>query len=106
MKIFNNQDVEVLLMQPDEKAISRSLYLNDTRIKALQEGRRKSDDDTSSYHGDAKVLVDTNKINIQIYYVEPCYKEEGKITKLSTRTQYIFAFYVPGDKTYFVKDVK
>ena len=106
LKIFTNQDIDVLLMQTDRKPILRSLYLNDTRIKALQEGRRKTSDENSSYHGDAKVLIDTSKINIQIYYVEPCYKNAGLITKLETRTQYVLAFFVPGDKTYFVKDKK
>ena len=106
LRLFDNQEIDVLLMQPDGKAISRSLYLNDTRIKALQEGRRKSDDNESSYHGDAKVLLNTDRINVQIYYVEPCYKQVGVVTKLDSRTQYVFAFYVPGDKTYFVKDKK
>lgn len=105
LKIFTNQNVNVLLMRPDEKAISRSLYLNSSRIKALQEGRRQSDEAKSSYLGDAKVIINsTTDINIQIYYVEPCYKENGNRKVLKNITQYVFAFYMPGEKTYFVKD--
>ncbi len=103
-KILGDRKIYVLRMQPDGHAISRSLYLNDTRIKALQEGRRKSDETESNYLGDAKVLIETNEVNIQIYYLEPCYKSNGKINVLDTKTQFVFAFYIPGHKPFFAKD--
>lgn len=103
LKILTEQKVFVVLMQADGKPISRSLYLNGTRIKALQEGRRKTFENDSSYEGDSKVIIDENYINIQIYFLEPCYKNNGEKTVLKAKTQYVFAFYMPDQKNFFVK---
>jgi hypothetical protein len=80
----------------------RSIY-NDTsqdRIKALQQGSNTTDVDRLTYLGDQKVIVDPDKVNIQIHFVSPGITKANRLGK----DQYMFAIYIPKDKVYFVKD--
>ena len=76
------------------------MYPNTYRIKALQQGADSSLDDKITYEGDSSVVVDREKINIQIHCITPGYK--GK-QELRNKSQYMFAVYLPKEKVYFVK---
>ena len=79
----------------------RSMYPNTYRIKALQQGADSSIVDKVTYEGDSSVVVDKDKINIQIHCVTPGYVK-GK-QELPDKAQYMFAIYLPKEKVYFVK---
>ena len=49
---------------------------------------------------DQKVIVDPEKVNIQIHYVSPGLSKTMRLGK----DQYMFAIYIPKNKIYFVKD--
>ena len=80
----------------------RSIY-NDAaqdRIKALHQGANTTDEERLTYLGDKKVIVDPNKINVQIHYISPGLSKSNRLRK----DQYMFAIYIPKDKIYFVKE--
>lgn len=79
----------------------RSMYPNTYRIKTLQQGADSSIVDKVTYEGDSSVVVDKDKINIQIHCVTPGYVKEKQ--ELPDKTQYMFAIYLPKEKVYFVK---
>ncbi len=109
LDLVGQEDIPVILMtgncdnylEENSWLRHRSLYKNTNRIKALQQGADKSDIEQMTYKGDSSVIVDEDKINIQIHYVEPQYKGE-KI--LSDFRQFMFAVYVPKNKVYFIKE--
>lgn len=107
MDLIGKEDVPVILMTKDARiddefawARYRSLYPQEMRIKALQQGADTSDAERMTYKGDSSVLVDDHKVNIQIHLVEPGYKNGVKFSGL---TQFMFAIYIPKQKKYFVK---
>lgn len=56
------------------------------------------------FQGDSYVIVDKDKINIQIHKIVPKKKDaSGNEQILTEYTQYMFAIYVPKEKKYFVK---
>ena len=79
----------------------RTMYPQSFRIKALQQGADSSFDDKITYEGDSNVVVDKDKINIQIHCIRPGYGM-GK-QELPEKTQYMFAIYLPKQKVYFVR---
>ena len=79
------------------------MYPNTFRIKALQQGADSSVDDKITYEGDSNVVVDKNKINIQIHCITPGYKGVDGQHEFPDKTQYMFAIYLPKEKVYFVK---
>ena len=79
----------------------RSMYPDSYRIKALLQGADSLEDDKITYEGDSSVIVDKNKINIQIHYISPGYTK-GK-QEMPEKAQYMFAIYLPKEKVYFVK---
>lgn len=103
-ELIGSSDIPVILMWTDDsnKARYRSIY-NDAandRIKALHQGTNTTDVAKLRYLGDKKVIVDPEKINIQIHKISPGFKEN----ELLEKDQYMFAIYMPKDKIYFVKD--
>ena len=78
----------------------RSMYPDTFKIKALLQGADSSDDDKITYEGDSNVIIDKNKINIQIHCITPGYKGQQAMPE---KTQYMFAIYLPKEKVYFVK---
>ena len=86
----------------DNKTRYRSIYQDAAkdRIKALHQGANTTDIEKLTYLGDQKVVVDPNKINIQIHYISPGLSKHDRLGK----DQYMFAIYMPKDKIYFVKD--
>lgn len=102
--LVGSSDIPVILMWTDDdnKTRYRSIY-NDAaldRIKALHQGANTTDIEKLTYYGDQKVIVDLNKINIQIHYISPGVSKNERLGK----DQYMFAIYIPKDKVYFVKD--
>ena len=110
LELVDQSDIPVILMwtNEDNKVRYRSI-LNDStqdkikalRIKALQQGANTTDETKLSYLGDKKVIVDNNKINIQIHYISPGLDKNNRLGK----DQYMFAIYLPKDKKYFIKDI-
>lgn len=103
-ELVGSSDIPVILMWTDDanKTRYRSIY-NDAaqdRIKALHQGANTTDNEKLTYYGDQKVIVDPDKINIQIHYISPGLSKNERIWK----EQYMFAIYMPKDKIYFVKD--
>ena len=86
----------------DNKIRYRTIY-NDAaqdRIKALHQGANTTDEKKLTYLGDKKVIVDPDKINVQIHYISPGLSKSNRLGK----EQYMFAIYIPKDKIYFVKE--
>lgn len=104
VELVGSSDIPVILMWSDEnnKMRYRSIY-NDgaqDRIKALHQGANTTDVERQTYLGDQKVIVDPEKVNIQIHYVSPGLSKTMRLGK----DQYMFAIYIPKNKIYFVKD--
>ena len=103
-ELIGSSDIPVILMWTDcdNKTRYRSIY-NDSaqdRIKALHQGANTTDIEKLTYYGDQKVIIDPDKINIQIHYISPGISKNERLSK----DQYMFAIYMPKDKIYFVKD--
>lgn len=103
-ELVGTSDIPVILMWTDDdnKTRYRSIYQDAAkdRIKALHQGANTTDVEKLTYLGDQKVVVDPNKINIQIHYISPGLSRQERLGK----DQYMFAIYMPKDKIYFVKD--
>lgn len=103
-ELVGTSDIPVILMWTDDdnKTRYRSIYQDAAkdRIKALHQGANTTDIEKLTYLGDQKVVVDPNKINIQIHYISPGLSKHNRLGK----DQYMFAIYMPKDKIYFVKD--
>lgn len=104
--LLNRENIPVILMwkhndTEDSRRRYRSMYPGTCRIKALLQGADSSIEDKITYEGDSSVIVDKNKVNIQIHCITPGYKGEQEFCD---KTQYMFAIYQPKEKVYFVKD--
>ena len=103
-ELVGTSEIPVILMWTDneDKTRYRSIYQDAAkdRIKALHQGANTTDIEKLTYLGDQKVIVDPNKINIQIHYISPGLSRQERLGK----DQYMFAIYMPKDKIYFVKD--
>lgn len=81
----------------------RSFY-PDNKIFALQQGADNTDKEKAKFLGDSHVIVDKDKINIQIHKIIPKKRDiSGKESVMDEFTQYMFAIYVPKEKKYYVK---
>ena len=100
MDLLDQDNIPVILMGSDEKARYRSIYEHDFRIKALLQGADSTIIEKITYIGDSGVLIDKNKINIQIHRVVP---GKDRAHPMKSKEQYMFAVYIPKEKTYFVK---
>lgn len=99
--LLGQDNLPVIIMPSnDNKGRYRSLYPSSYRIKALQQGADTSDPEKMTYEGDSSVVIDKNKINIQIHCIVPGYKDKPR---MEDHKQYMFAIYLPKKKTYFVK---
>lgn len=99
-KIFREEsDVYVLLMPDnDGKGRKRSFY-SDNNINNIHQGPDKTNVSERKYNGDAAVVMDKNKINVQIHKINP-YKSDKQVEKCM---QYMFALFIPREKQYYVK---
>lgn len=104
IEIVGQAEVPVILMwtNKETKTRYRTIYPDDSqdRIKVLQQGADNSNLEKAKYLGDKKVVVDPEKINIQIHYVSPGLSKGNRLEK----DQYMFSIYMPKDKKYFIKD--
>ena len=99
--LLDQDNIPVILMTNDGEARYRSIYTQEFRIKALQQGANSQFAEKVTYEGDSSVVIDKAKINIQVHKIVPGEDREHPMTN---KTQYMFAIYIPKEKTYFVKE--
>mgnify|MGYP005765219889 FL=1 len=99
--LLGQDNVPVILIGDENCPRYRSVYKQSFRIKALQQGADSTVAEKITYEGDSSVVIDKDKINIQIHKITP---GEDKDHPLTEKTQYMFAIYVPKERTYFVKE--
>lgn len=103
IELVGSSEVPVILMGNGLDEIRYRSIFEDTfmdRIKALHQGANTTNIERLTYLGDNKVIVDSDKINIQIHYISPGITKVNRLGK----DQFMFAIYLPKNKTYFVKD--
>ncbi len=100
MDLLGEDNIPVILMGNDKKARYRSIYEDNFRIKALLQGANSTVAEKITYIGDSSVIIDKDKINIQIHRIVP---GKDKAYPMTNKEQYMFAVYIPKEKTYFVK---
>ena len=66
----------------------------------MQQGASSLNKDNSAFLGDRFIIIDENKVNIQLYRVAPGNDKKNYDPSL---IQYMFAIYVPKEKVYFTK---
>lgn len=98
--LLGQENIPVILMGADKEPRKRSIYKADFRIKALLQGADSTIPEKVTYVGDSGVIIDKDCINIQIHRILP---REDKTTVMQEKEQYMFAIYIPKEKTYFVK---
>lgn len=100
--LVGQDNIPVILMWKEgEPKRYRSLYRDQpNRIKALQQGADTTVEEKKTYEGDSKVVIDTERVNIQIYNISPGFTKDER----TNQDQYMFAVYIPKGKTYFVKE--
>ena len=98
--LLGQDNIPVILMGSDKKARYRSIYEHDFRIKALLQGADSTVAEKITYVGDSGVVIDKDKINIQIHRIVP---GKDRTHPMESKEQYMFAVYIPKEKTYFVK---
>lgn len=98
--LLGQDNIPVILIGDEKNPRYRSIYKQSFRIKALQQGADSVIAEKVTYEGDSSVVIDKNRINIQIHRIVP---GEDKSHPLTEKTQYMFAIYIPKEKTYFVK---
>ena len=89
----------VFIAKDNNQPRIRSLYPGDLEIKVLQQGADNIDPNKVIYEGDAAVIIDKNKFNMQINKIEPYDKQNNKKYK----EQYMFAIYSPSETSYYIK---
>ena len=98
--LIDQDNIPVILMNKEDAARYRSIYEHDFRIKALLQGANSTIPERVIYVGDSGVIIDKDKINIQIHKICPGL---NKAHPMYEKEQYMFAVYIPKEKTYFVK---
>lgn len=99
--LLDQDNIPVILMTNNGAARYRSIYKKDFRIKALQQGANSQFAEKVTYEGDSSVIIDRSKINIQVHKIVP---GEDRRNPMDDKTQYMFAIYIPKEKTYFIKE--
>ena len=96
--LVGSSDIPVIQMwtNEDDKTRYRSVYDDNARdrIKALHQGANTTNIEQLTYLGDKKVVIDPNKVNIQIHRISPGLRKSERLGK----DQYMFAIYIPKDK--------
>ena len=98
--LLGQDNIPVILMGADKEPRRRSIYVPEYKIKALLQGADSTVTEKITYVGDSGVLIDKDRINIQIHRILPMM---DKVSLLPEKEQYMFAIYIPKEKTYFVK---
>lgn len=101
--IESEDNIPVVIMKGyHSEGRERSFYQNN-KIFALHQGADSKDKDKAVYLGDSYVIVNKDKVNIQIHKILPKRKAVNGTIVEKEFTQYMFAVYVPKEKKYFVK---
>lgn len=98
--LLGQDSIPVILMGNMDRPRYRSIYKQDFRIKALHQGADSTIAEKVTYEGDSSVVIDKDRINIQVHKIVPGVDRDHP---LNEKTQYMFAIYIPKEKTYFVK---
>ena len=103
--IGSEEKIPVIFMKDDEKEIRKRSFYPDNKIYALQQGADNADSEKAIYQGDKHVIIDKNKVNIQIHKILPMRRDSNTNDKKESKEyiQYMFAIYVPKKKKYFVR---
>lgn len=101
-RVIGNETIPVIKMSFFESGRRRSFYFSPSdmynHIKALHQGADRVRAEDVVYRGDKYVIADKSKVNLQIFKIVPLH--EGHIQE--EETQYMFALFVPGDRSYFI----
>lgn len=97
--VLSNDSATLVLMPSCYRSPRERSFYSDNKIKALHQGADKKDKTKLTYQGDSFVIVNPDKINIQIHKIVP----QKNSTPLLNLVQYMFAIYIPRDKIYFVR---
>lgn len=97
--VSEESEVNVLIMPDNEGKGRRRSFYSDNNINNIHQGPDKTNIAERKYNGDASVVVDKDKINIQIHRICP-YKNDVMVENC---IQYMFAFFIPRAKQYYVK---
>lgn len=103
LELVGASEVPVILMGDGLDDVRYRTIFDDSfkdHIKALHQGANTTNIEKLTYLGDNKVIVDPTKVNIQIHHISPGINKTNRLGK----DQYMFAIYLPKDKTYYVKD--
>ena len=101
--IKDEEGIPVIFMRGyDSVGRERSFY-QDNKIYALHQGADNKDKEKAVYLGDSFVVVDRDKVNIQIHKIIPKRKTADGTVMQSEYTQYMFAVYIPKAKKYYAK---
>lgn len=92
-EIASFDTVPIILMNNERKR--KFDYQN--RINNIHQGPDKTEVDERKYNGDAEVVIDKSKINIQIHNILP--KKDADEPEFK---QYMFAIFAPKTKSYFM----
>lgn len=99
MLLQGEQEVYFVKM-PDNGGVGRKrTFYTDNIINNIHQGPDTSDVSVRKYDGDTTVIIDPNKINIQIHKIHP-YKGNEPVDNC---VQYMFAIRIPGSKKYYVR---
>lgn len=102
--IESSGDIPVIIMNDNDGVGRKRSFYSNNKIFALQQGADNKDPNKVVFQGDSYVIVDKDKINIQIHRIVPKKKDiYGNEQIMTEYTQYMFAIYVPKEKKYFVK---
>lgn len=103
--IESEKEIPVIVMKDDEKDVRKRSFYSDNKIYALMQGADNPNPEKVIYHGDKHVIIDDEKVNIQIHKILPMRRNEHTNEKNESKEhiQYMFAIYVPEKKIYFVR---
>lgn len=95
-KISTFDSIPVILFDRGDR---KRTFNSDNKVNNVHQGQDNSDEEKMNYEGDVKVLIDKNKINIQILSIIP--KVNGKIYE--SKKQYMFAVFSPTVKKGYIR---
>jgi len=93
--LASQKEIPIILMKGNRER----KFDSSNRINNIHQGPDKSEISARKYMGDTEVVIDKDKINIQIHYIVP--KKEGAVR--AEIGQYMFAIFTPGKQSYYVR---
>lgn len=96
-------EIPVIFMRGCESSGRKRSFYQSNKIYALHQGADNKDSSKVVYRGDSFVIIDKNKVNIQIHKIIPMVRSSERYEERAELTQYMFAIYIPKGKTYFMR---